>query len=75
VANIAGVLGGALIAIGVPWVILSYGQSLGQGTQTVIVGGSVIAGAFIILVSAFFGLVMPGRVHDHWSERHDGGGE
>jgi hypothetical protein len=39
------------------------------------VGGSVIAGAFIILVSAFFGLVMPSRVHDHWSERHDGGSE
>jgi len=63
-ASFAGVLGGALFAIGVPLVILNYGQMLGQATETIIVAGSVIGGGFIILVSAFFGLVMPTRVHE-----------
>ncbi len=71
-ASIAGVLGGVLLAIGVPWVLLNYGQMLGQATITIIVSGSVIGGGFIILVSAFFGLVMPTRVHEPWNGHKHG---
>jgi len=73
-ASFAGTIGGSIIAVGVPWVVLVYGQSLGHTVQTWTVIGSIILGGFIILISAFFGLVMPSQVNQQPgenSERHN----
>lgn len=62
-----GVLGGVAIAIGVPWVLLSQGQALGSNALLALVVTAVVCGAAVSLVSAFFGLVMPNRVHGGWA--------
>ena len=64
-ASISGVVGGVIIALGVPWIILSYGQVLGQTVQTGLVIGSIALGGLITLASAFFGVVIPSHVNDY----------
>jgi hypothetical protein len=68
IAAIAGVLGGFLFAAGVPLVVLIYGQILGEFTIKIIVSGSVIGGGIIIIMSAFFGLVIPNHLQGNWQE-------
>jgi hypothetical protein len=66
--SVPGVVGGVLLAVGVPFVLLNYGQILGEGKLFVLVAGSVIGGGLIILVSAFFGLVMPSHIDGNWDQ-------
>lgn len=61
-ASIFGSMAGAAIAIGVPWVILAHGQSLGAPTQVTFLWVGIIAGAVIAATSAFFGVVIPNQV-------------
>jgi len=68
-ASVSGVLGGVAVALGVPWIILNYGQVLAQNVQTWLVIGSVVLGGFIVLVSAFFGLVLPTQVNEEDHEK------
>jgi hypothetical protein len=68
IASVAGIAGGAAIAVFVPWVILSYGQVLGQASQTTLVLVGVGGGIIISFCSAFFGLVMPTSVNNQWGD-------
>jgi hypothetical protein len=61
-ASIFGSLAGVAMAIGVPWVILVHGQSLGTPTQVTFLWVGIVSGAVISATSAFFGLVMPSQV-------------
>jgi len=72
IAAAAGVMGGILFATGVPYVILVYGQILGDIMIRVIVAGAVIGGGVIILTSAFFGLVMPNNLQGNWQDHKHG---
>lgn len=56
---VAGVISGLGIAVGVPAILLSLGQNLGQTVLTVLVVLALAGGAMVCLVSAFFGLVIP----------------
>jgi hypothetical protein len=56
---VAGVIAGLGIAVGVPAILLSLGQNLGQTVLTVLVVLALVGGAMVCLVSAFFGLVIP----------------
>jgi hypothetical protein len=61
----AGVVGGVLIALGVPFIALAYGQALGVAAQITIAIIGAASGALVCLVSAFFGIVMPSRIAGH----------
>jgi hypothetical protein len=63
-----GALSGMAIAIGVPWVLLANGQSLGAPVLTTLIIVALCAGGLVSLVSAFFGLVIPRRVHGRWMD-------
>lgn len=60
--SIAGVLGGVIMAMGVPWVVLSCGQILGHGVLTTLCIIAIVLGGTVSLASAFFGLVMPSQI-------------
>jgi hypothetical protein len=59
---VAGIIGGLGIALGVPAILLSLGQGLGQVVLTVLVVLALLCGATVALVSAFFGLVIPSHL-------------
>jgi hypothetical protein len=61
-ASVAGSLSGVALAMGVPWVLLSFGQVLGEGTLKWLVVTTVIAGATMAVLSALLGLVMPSHI-------------
>ncbi len=74
VPGIAGVIGGVLFAVAVPWVLLVHGQILGTTILTTLVMIAVIGGGVIALTAVFFSLVMPSSVNhennwDKW-EKH-----
>ncbi len=58
-----GVFSGMAIAIGVPWVLLAFGQSLGSGPLVTLIVIALASGGLVALTSAFFGLVMPRHIH------------
>ncbi len=60
---VAGVFAGMGIALGGPAILLSLGQSLGPVVLTVLVVIALAGGGLVALVSAFFGQVIPSRVH------------
>jgi len=70
-ASVAGVFGGVGISVGVPLVLLVYGQVLGQGIQVMLVITAVIGGIVISLIATFFGMVMPSSVHEQWKEKEN----
>jgi len=70
--SVAGAIAGVIMAIGVPWVVLTHGQVLGTGSQTLLVWVGVVLGGSISFVSAFFGLVMPSQVGSEPWNRPDG---
>lgn len=73
VVSVAGIIGGVLLSIGIPWVILNYGQVLGPRVETTIVILAICLGCLIALTSAFFGLVMPSNVdgfHSHHQQHY-----
>lgn len=54
-----GVVAGVIIALGLPWLVLVYGQHLGATVLTIIIIASLLMGGLIALVAAFFGAVIP----------------
>lgn len=50
------------MALGGPAILLSLGQGLGQVVLTTLVVLSLLSGATVALVSAFFGLVIPSHL-------------
>lgn len=54
-----GVLGGVAIALGLPYLVLTFGQGLGPVMQGLIVIGALVIGGGVACVAAFFGAVMP----------------
>jgi hypothetical protein len=71
---LAGLLVAAGMAIGLPAMILLFGQGLGTAVQTTLIILALVGGAVLGIVSAFFGIVIPSSVagHDysHWGRRH-----
>jgi len=67
-----GVLGGVAIALGVPILALAgvSGGAMSQGGAIAITIISVLAGAPIVFVSAFFGIVIPSSVEKSGDEGH-----
>ncbi len=61
-----GALAGLGIAVGTPWVLLEFGQSLGPHVLTVLVVVALAAGGLVSLTAVFFGLVIPEHVGGHW---------
>ena len=67
-----GTLSGMAIALGVPWVLLANGQSLGSPVLTTLIIVALCVGGLVSLTSAFFGLVIPRHVRgrfmdpEHW---------
>ena len=57
-----GVIGGAMVTVGLPWIILAYGQHLHVAIQTTVIILSLLIGGVTVLVAAFFGAVMPSSV-------------
>lgn len=72
-ASVAGVIAGVCIAIGVPLVLLNFGQLLPQSVLTGLVIAGVSIGGLVSLVSAFFGIVMPMSVSGKWHDQSDWG--
>lgn len=77
----AGLVGGVLIAVGLPYVTLVYGGSGEDGTglstaaQTGIIILALLIGGAVAFCSAFFGIVIPRRVsggpeHGRFRDRH-----
>jgi hypothetical protein len=70
---VAGVIGGAGIALGLPLIVLVYGQSLGSTLLTIFVITALLIGGTVALASAVLGLVIPQQVngagHGPWG-RH-----
>jgi hypothetical protein len=63
-----GTLSGVAIAIVVPWLLLTYGQSLGVYVLTGLIILALCIGGLVSLVSAFFGLVIPRHAHGRWMD-------
>ncbi len=59
---VTGIIGGVVLALGFPLVVLAFGQSLGSTLLVVFVISGLVVGGLIALTSAFFGLVMPREV-------------
>jgi hypothetical protein len=57
-----GIAGGVVLALGIPWIVLAYGQALGVTLTVIFVLSGLILGGLVTLTSAFFGLVMPKQV-------------
>ncbi|MBI3830461.1 MAG: DUF2807 domain-containing protein [Planctomycetes bacterium] len=54
-----GVLAGLLIALGLPAIVLVYGDVLGPVIQTLVILLALCGGGLVALVAAFFGTVVP----------------
>jgi hypothetical protein len=59
---VTGIIGGVVLALGFPWIVLAYGQALGPTLIVVFVLTGLILGGLVALTAAFFGLVMPRQV-------------
>jgi hypothetical protein len=59
---VVGIIGGVALALGLPAVVLVWGQSLGTTLIVILVLCGLGFGGLVALVSAFFGLVMPRQV-------------
>ena len=63
--GIMGLLAGVAIALGLPAIVLIYGQSLGPVVLTVVLILSLMIGGLVAGVAAFFSLVMPSVVESN----------
>ena len=59
---VTGIIGGVILALGFPWIVLAYGQALGATLLVVFILSGLVMGGLVALTSAFFGLVMPRQV-------------
>ena len=57
-----GVLGGLALALGTCYIMLVHGEHLPVGVQTAVIIMALLLGGTAVLVSAFFGVVMPRSV-------------
>ena len=79
---VTGIIGGVVVAVGFPWIVLANGQSLGPTLITIFVLTGLLFGGLVALVAAFFGLVIPQQVNGggggfwgrhalkHWLKHH-----
>lgn len=58
----AGLPAGVAIALGLPALLLLYGQFLGAIAITILVALAVVFGGGLAIVSTFFGTIMPKEV-------------
>lgn len=68
---IVGVFAGILIALGLPFIVLKWGQTLGPTALMWIVILSLVMGGVIALVAAFFGIVIPRTVREPSSRKEN----
>jgi hypothetical protein len=66
IVSAVGALCGLGIAVGVPLVLLAFGQALGVPVVTGLVIAALLIGSAITFLSAFFGLVIPRHVGGPW---------
>ena len=60
---VTGIIGGVVLALGFPTVVLVFGQSLGPTLLVVFVLSGLVMGGLVALTAAFFGLVIPRQVN------------
>jgi len=59
---VTGIIGGVGLALGLTWLVLAYGQTLGPTLVVIFILVGLVLGGVVALVSAFFGLIMPRQV-------------
>jgi hypothetical protein len=62
VIPLLGVLGGLALALGTCYIMLVHGRHLPAGVQTAVIVMALLLGGCAVLLSAFFGGVMPKSV-------------
>jgi hypothetical protein len=67
--SMVGVIAGVIIALGVPYVVLTHGQFLGPTIVTIILLTALLIGGGIALTAAFFGAVIPTVVQDNGTQK------
>jgi hypothetical protein len=60
----AGLVGGVVLAVALPYVTLKYGAGLSSAAQTGIIILALLIGGAVTFSSAFFGIVIPRRVYE-----------
>lgn len=65
---VTGIIGGVVLALGFPWIVLAYGQPLGATLVVIFVLSGLVLGGLVALTSAFFGLVIPRA--SGWHQSH-----
>ena len=66
---VVGVLGGVAIALGLPYIVIVYGQSMGAVAQVLLTILALLTGGIIAGLSAFFGTVIPHSVEGSCQEK------
>jgi hypothetical protein len=54
-----GALGGVVIAVGVPWIVLVYGGQLSSSVQATVIILALISGAVVAVASTIVGITIP----------------
>jgi hypothetical protein len=57
-----GVLGGVVISVGLPYVVLAHGGDLSSGARVAMVITGVLAGGILAIASAVVGIAVPAVV-------------
>jgi len=60
--SLFGVIGGVLIAVGLPFIVLVFGSDLSSGAKVALIILGLLAGSLIALASAVVGIAMPKTV-------------
>ena len=60
--SLVGVLGGVVIAVVLPYVVLAFGSGIGSGARVALVILALATGGLIALVSAVVGIAIPKTV-------------
>lgn len=61
-AVVLGILGGVIVAAGLPTMVLLYGQNMGVAAQLTVIILALLIGGALAGVSAFFAIVIPSSV-------------
>jgi len=60
--SLFGVMGGVVIAVGLPYIVLAFGSDLSSGAKVALIILGLSAGSLIALASAVVGIAMPKTV-------------
>lgn len=60
--SLFGVLGGVVIAVGLPYIVLAFGGDLSSGAKVALIILGLLAGSLIALASAVVGIAIPKKV-------------